>query len=216
VGGFNSGFKGIAKETTRLRQRVDIVSCGALAPDESKTLSWSLLGGSILLYGIPDGIVLAYETFGQRRREIVDIERVPCRFGGTRPYFRCPACGRRCGALYATSTRFQCRICADLQYRSTRASPGDRKIERAEKIRWRLGWFPGAGLGHGDKPKGMHWRTYERLVREHDLLADAAWSEFATRLKREEIRLDAALRAVRAGRCRSPESSPGSPKQRAG
>lgn len=216
MGGFNSGFKGTAKTTTRHCQRVNIVSCGALAPDESLTLSWPILGGSILVYGIADGIVLAYKTFGQLRREIVEIERVPCRLGGTRPWFRCPACGRRCGALYATSTRFRCRVCADLQYPSTRESPGDRKIARADKIRRQLGWFPGVGLGHGDKPKGMHWRTYERLVREHDLLAHAGWSEFATRLKREENRLEEALRAARARRCRSAESSPGSPEQHAG
>ena len=41
-----------------------------------------------------------------------------------------------------------------------------------------------------DKPKGMHWRTYERLCREHDALSDLAlagniefFTKFQTHLK---------------------------------
>ena len=43
---------------------------------------------------------------------------------------------------------------------------------RAEKIRARLGWKPGFLNGPGwEKPKGMHWRTWNRLIAEHDELA---------------------------------------------
>ena len=33
-----------------------------------------------------------------------------------------------------------------------------------------------------DKPKGMHWRTFERLKAEHDAFANASWAGMADRL----------------------------------
>jgi hypothetical protein len=41
------------------------------------------------------------------------------------------------------------------------------------KIRERLGWGRSVSFGHGDKPKGMRWATFERLVEQHDALAVA-------------------------------------------
>jgi hypothetical protein len=49
--------------------------------------------------------------------ETIDIVRVPCRYGGTRPYFICPgvvngiACGRRVAKLYGPRRYFLCRHC---------------------------------------------------------------------------------------------------------
>ena len=34
----------------------------------------------------------------------------------------------------------------------------------------------------GVKPKGMYWRTFERLRAEHDALAHASWAGMAERL----------------------------------
>lgn len=79
--------------------------------------------------------------------------------------------GARCrgGFLYL------CRHCYRLAYPSQREKPGDRAARRADRIRDKMGW-PGGILEGGDwgKPKGMHWRTYERLCREHDALSDRA------------------------------------------
>jgi hypothetical protein len=36
--------------------------------------------------------------------------------------------------------------------------------------------------GDGDKPKGMHWRTFERLKAEHNAVANASWAGMAERL----------------------------------
>ena len=54
--------------------------------------------------------------------------------------------------------------------------PGDRAARKADKIRDRLGWEAGIlnGAEPWNRPKGMHWRTYERLCREHDALLDRA------------------------------------------
>ena len=39
-------------------------------------------------------------------------------------------------------------------------------------IRRRLGWKPGILNGLGNKPKGMHWRTFERLTSDHETFAE--------------------------------------------
>jgi hypothetical protein len=96
-----------------------------------------------------------------------------CTFGGRRAWFLCPAtgCGRRVAILYGGAI-FACRHCYRLAYRSQREDMGDRAARKAEKIRARLGWEPGVLNGCSDKPRGMHWRTFERLVNRHDELAD--------------------------------------------
>src|SRR5580698_6693674 len=54
--------------------------------------------------------------------ETVRIVRMPCRFGGARPYFVCPgvvngtACGRRVAKLYGPGRYFLCRHCYRLAY----------------------------------------------------------------------------------------------------
>ncbi|HNC53469.1 MAG TPA: hypothetical protein PLO14_14745, partial [Accumulibacter sp.] len=61
---------------------------------------------------------------------------------------------------------------------------------RAEKIRRRLGWPAGIANPSGGKPKGMHWRTFERLTAVHDACAEASlagvvkWLESMTRRQR--------------------------------
>ena len=81
--------------------------------------------------------------------ETVRIVRVPCRFGGTRPYFICPgvangiACGRRVVKLHGPGRYFLCRHCYRLANASQREGEGDRALRRANKIRQRLGGDPG-------------------------------------------------------------------------
>ena len=55
-------------------------------------------------------------------------------------------------------------------------------MRRADTIRRRLGWEAGIANPAGGKPKGMHWRTYERLKSEHDAFANASWMGMAERL----------------------------------
>ncbi|MEW5865081.1 MAG: hypothetical protein AB1773_16050, partial [Pseudomonadota bacterium] len=59
-----------------------------------------------------------------------------------------------------------------LAYASAREDAGGRARRRAERIRERLGWEPGILNGHGPKPKGMRWRTFHRLIEEHDRLVN--------------------------------------------
>ncbi len=57
---------------------------------------------------------------------------------------------------------FACRHCYRLAYSSEREAAHFRAMRRAQKIYTRLSGDPNC-LDMPDKPKGMHWRTFERL-----------------------------------------------------
>jgi hypothetical protein len=123
--------------------------------------------------------------------ETVDIVRVPCRFGGTRPYFMCPgvvngiACGRRVAKLYGPQRYFLCRHCYRLAYASQSQDELGRLQRRANKAKRRLGVDPETATEFPPRPKGMWRRTYERLCEqavEAEERADAALTPFVARL----------------------------------
>jgi len=101
------------------------------------------------------------------------LDWTACNLGGQRPWFRCPAlgCGRRVAILYGGGI-FACRHCYRLAYPSQRETWDDRAARRADRIRAKLGWELGILNGEGLKPKGMHWRTFERLTAEHDAFVE--------------------------------------------
>jgi hypothetical protein len=122
---------------------------------------------------------------GQREsvEELVLIVRVPCRFGGTRPYLICPgvvngvACGRRVIKLYGPGRYFLCRHCYRLVHASQREGEWDRSLRRANKLRRRLGGEPGMMAPFPTRPKGMWRRTYKQLREQAikaEMLADEA------------------------------------------
>ena len=110
-------------------------------------------------------------------------------FGGLRWWFTCPLvsngreCRRRCEKLYLVpgGKYYGCRRCYDLAYQSQRENRSLRMLQKANKIRYdklggdRDGWteLP------PPKPKGMHWKTYERLCREERTLRDRSLVVFA-------------------------------------
>ncbi|WP_171207841.1 MULTISPECIES: hypothetical protein [unclassified Ruegeria] len=105
-----------------------------------------------------------------------------CHYGGYREWFACPArgCGRRVAKLYGGRI-FACRHCHQLAYSSQREADFQRVQRRADKIRERLGWADDLDQMEGIKPKGMHWRTYHRLVEEMDdaeYRSNIGWANF--------------------------------------
>jgi hypothetical protein len=148
---------------------------------------------SIRMRAEEDRVILMYRhrSGGEEwtsERYPVRIVRTSCHLGGSRPWFICPAlgCGRRVAILYG-GTIFACRRCYRLAYPSQRESWDDRAARRAERIRARLGWVPGILNGGGGKPKGMHWRTFERLVVEHDACVEQSLAGFALRFGRVRL-----------------------------
>lgn len=108
---------------------------------------------------------------GQERRDVeqtVVLLWTSCGFGGQRPWFQCPGhgCRRRVGKLYKDRNAYLCRHCQDLTYESKSESEADRRLRRANAIRRRLGGQPGPFYPPPAKPKGMWWRTYDRLSSE--------------------------------------------------
>jgi len=93
----------------------------------------------------------------------VAFERTPCRFGGQRVWFTCPDCGRTCAVLFGPSRRgnFACRVCQRLAYSSEAESAIDRCWRQQRKLEARLS-------EHGGPPKGMHGKTFARIVERID------------------------------------------------
>ena len=120
----------------------------------------------------------------------VRLSRSSCHYGGERPWFLCPCCGRRVAILYG-GAMFACRRCYRLAYEVQREDDMDRIARRADAIRDRLGWEAGILNPDGWKPKGMHWRTFWRLTAEHDRLTGASLEGMSERLA-----------TVRRGLCR--------------
>ena len=113
----------------------------------------------------------------------IRLQTTPCNYGGDRYWFACPAvgCGRRVAVLYSAGKYYACRHCYQLAYTSQRETKGDRGYRGAGKIREKLGWQPGIGNPPGDKPKGMHWKTYNRFMNKHiDYSYDAYRGMMAT------------------------------------
>jgi hypothetical protein len=123
---------------------------------------WSLSAtgeevGSVTVNSTGREMVLSYSQSGRPFTERLLVERTPCTFGGSRPWFRCPRCTRRVAVLYLRSARFVCRRCGGVGY----ASQSDDAVGRAWRRQSRLE----ARLGENwQRPKGMHHRTHERLL----------------------------------------------------
>lgn len=100
------------------------------------------------------------------------VARMPWHFSGQRVHFLC-ACGRRVRKLYAPHGQpWRCRHCYRLTYATRQSGVRDRALRKAQKVRELLGGDPAIFHAFPAKPKGMHWRRYERLQRTHDDAAD--------------------------------------------
>ena len=77
-----------------------------------------------------------------------------------------------------------CRHCHQLAYRTQLEQAYDRASSKADKLRERLQWEPGILNGNGCKPKGMHWRTFDRLEAQHDALVIQSLAGMVARLGR--------------------------------
>jgi hypothetical protein len=89
-------------------------------------------------------------------------------YGGVRWWFICPAngCSRRVGFLYGGRI-FACRHCYNLSYDSQNEAIHSRMLTKAQKIHKKLGGS-GCTMDYVSKPKGMHWKTYNRLKHKMD------------------------------------------------
>ena len=203
MGGFGSGRpSGNGRDTADGCRSIDINRLhrdDCLKPGWAGAWSWKRDDEEVARIGIraeERRIVLSYRhrlNGGEWNdvEEPVAIVRVPCRYGGSRPYFICPglvngvACRRRVAKLHGPGRYFLCRHCYRLAYASQSEDTWDRTLRKANKVRTRLGGNPGMAEIFPERPKGMWNRTYEKLRDEaHDteVRADEAFARRAALL----------------------------------
>ena len=152
---------------------------GMLRTGTSSTVRWYRGKeeiASIRVHALSNKAIELSYIFGGNEtiRYKVGLTWTPCHFGGRRPWFLCPGCGRRVGKLYVSGKYFLCRHCYSLAYQSQRESRGDRLLRRAWKIRAKLGLGPWEPIV--EKPPRMHWKTFLRLREEVQRLEwEALW-----------------------------------------
>jgi hypothetical protein len=177
MGGWGSGsyYKmRRAKEKTGSSLPLDIRELkrkGLLVPGGSMISKWSR-GGNVHS-SIRAIVHEKYLLLRYTHQKTEDVEQkiyfayTPCNYGGERIWFMCPSCGRRCAIIYSYGKYFACRICCNLTYESCNETPRDRRFNKANKLRERIGARPGAfnPLPYS-KPKGMHQTSWDRIMDE--------------------------------------------------
>lgn len=203
MGGFGSGRSaGFGRDTVESCRSIDVNRLhreGCLKPGWYGSWQWRRDGekvASLNLRAGAGGLRLSYRvriSGGEWEdvEENINIARVCCRFGGSRPYFLCPGvvngvtCGRRVAKLHGPGRYFLCRHCYRLAYASQSEGSWDRALRRTNKIRQRLGDYSCSAKSFPERPKGMWRRTYEHLRDKSthaEMLANEAFIARAERL----------------------------------
>jgi len=141
------------------------VSRGLLISGNFFSWSWNLGGepsGSIgVRVNSPNQITLEYTRQNDEETKSVSypisIDRTSCNFGGSRPWLICPHSGRRVGKLYYLRGGWYARKCLRVGYASQSEDVIARIWRRKGKLEARL-------AEDMEKPKGMHWQTYNKII----------------------------------------------------
>ena len=118
-------------------------------------------------------LVTTYDVLcaGERQscRQIVRVDWLEVLNGkASRPYFICPRSGRYASKLYLSSRGFVHRTLCGLIYRSQRLGHFDRALVSLRKNKARMNVATGdAATDPPARPKGMHWRTYQKHLFKH-------------------------------------------------
>jgi hypothetical protein len=198
MGGLGSGNRWRSSGATcESNKRIDLKYLkerGWLQPGNRYSLNWNRNGepSGNINYTAHEGCLLLdfrVRDYGEEEwtpvTQTVRFDYTHVNFGGQRQWLVCPRCNRRCRILYGGS-RFYCRKCYRLKYQSQVEDSAQRAITRAQATRKRLGGFECIDDPFPPKPKGMHWKTYNRL--------EAADEEAAQRWYAMFIDLSAKLR----------------------
>lgn len=185
------GWKRKAEQSLRLDVR-DLQRCGRLKPGTAFSWHWSYgdePAGSIGI-GVEAGRVVLRYVWTPQGGAATPIEcpipliETPCHYGGTRLWFACPCCGRRCAVVYFGGRVYACRKCLNVAYASQSEDQTNRLWRKQRKIERKLSG--GAGeWNRWQKPKGMHQATFDRLreqVYECEAARDEILCQYATRI----------------------------------
>lgn len=103
------------------------------------------------------------------------VQSIPCRYGGLRYYCVCPYCRRRYRNLFLTRgekyPRLICRKCLRLSYRTQSEDECNRLITKYIKLLHKYG-FKDEYIKRKDRPKGMHRKTFRKVKKRIQEVAD--------------------------------------------
>lgn len=192
MGGYNCGGRNQTHGCTASHKRLDSFYFGKCIPlleQQSRefvehTMRWND-GGNIGVALYLDRLMVGYsvtQESGQREkvRTAIHFDSVPNNYGGSqRYYFLCPHCGRRCRLLYLHRLHFKCRQCAGLNYPSQQATKGTHETSQRliKFLREKFGVEESLSPHEASyywpaRPKGMHYKTYDRLRIELEQLQE--------------------------------------------
>ena len=113
---------------------------------------------------------------------IIYLSHTRCNYGSRRPWFLCPSCDGRVAKLYYLEPGFLCRKCSDMPYESQSESRRYRALRKARKIRARLGIDTSLLVPVILPPKGVHWKTFDRLRKKIEKAEQAYFSDIGKQL----------------------------------
>jgi len=141
--------------------------------------------GSVSIRTSPEGIELSY-TWTRDGRTDSRTERLRWEWihvgYGPRAYVLCPLCSKKISRIVFRWGRWTCKQCAGACSNGENLRPNDRTLNRSHKIRQeRLKWKRGEQWG--DRPKGMHWKTFYKLLETQERFEILAMAGFMARFK---------------------------------
>ena len=182
----------LALDVRKLQRAVDLGGYHKVSVRWTRDESVSSVG--VMVVGGEHALVSYRDERGEATTERIGIQWTFCNFGGERPWWTCPHCGRRCAIVYARGAwPFMCRLCASLTHETAQGDALTRARSKSNKCWERLGWQRGETFPQ--KPKGMHWRTWDRLFVEWSKAASVendalnAWMERSARELERILRL---------------------------
>ncbi len=195
LGGRGSGYyRRNSKETTDSYKSVDVNLLNrkhCIRIGQVSSFDWwsgDKHLGNIDIHSEDDRLVLEYRqrVVGgewENISEFVPLSRSRCYYGGDRPWFICPGvkdgvpCRRRVTKLYLAGKYFFCRHCCNLTFASQRESKKDRMLRRGDHILNRLRRTSVPPELGPCRPKGMHLKTYDRLLLKLEQAAPLLWGK---------------------------------------
>jgi hypothetical protein len=172
------------KVTAESVQRIEVrrwSQAGYFNSSFSFSTGWTRGGeptGNITVSTSRDSAALSYRIKDiradewQDKRQLVPVVRTSCNYGGSRNWFQCPACNRRCEVLYLRLSRFACRCCQNIAYTSQSGGPIERLTHKLHKLRERV--------AHGNL-KSMRSATYDRLLEQANETEEVVEQQIAAR-----------------------------------
>lgn len=126
--------------------------------------------------GHGDYIIISVHAGWGEVHQGVALSETPCHFGGSRKWFLCPSCRRRCGVLYVGRS-IACRKCHDLVYASQYEPPRERMRRQLLKIRKVIGAGIEIGGPFSPPPPGVSKRHWIALIKDYKTLREKYWRE---------------------------------------